>query len=156
MEQSESILYKIMDWIISGTPKSAIIDMIRDELLPGASKSHAEELIQRSKDLMAETVTMDTDQVIKSHLSVYEQIYKWAEDAGETALANKAMKAKERLLSLIQNSKVTVNNKKTININRNITYDINKLTPEEQIEFNQLLDIARIRKPESTETGQDS
>ena len=156
MENTENILHKIMDWVIAGQPRSTIIEMIRDQFPIEVSKSHADELINRAKRLMEETVTVDHEQVIKSHLAVYEEIFSYANSVGETALANKALKSKERLLSLVQNSKVTVNNKKTININRDISYDLNKLTPEEQAEFKSLLNIGYGINPQSTETDQIS
>jgi hypothetical protein len=141
------IIHEIILWICDeGKSKAQIKNLVLDTLA-GLSDEDALDLIDEAFRKIAEIhYTGNNAQVIiESHIAMYEKIYLFFQSIDHAIGMLKAMKGKERLLGLHNDSNKLTLKKSETTINHATSsdlYDLTKLTNGEKYELEQLLEKA--------------
>lgn len=134
-----ALISKVADLLLSGYSKTEIRTLLKfNAPLNILSNVDFDALIEDGKKYLEETVSTDSKQIVTIHIGLYEEIYKYYKSIGHTEGANKAMRAKERLMGMIGKNKVVINKKTDITIHRKIEYDLTRLTPAQKKRYQEL------------------
>jgi hypothetical protein len=135
----KKILDQIVEWTISGKSKGEIKAL----LLKSAEIKEEKvlELIASGIKQIEEITNQDAATTINSHIEIYEQIIKYFEEVKYVPGINKARKAKEKLIGIL-NKKVVVNQNTSTVITRKVEYDLSKLDPVKRKRVEELINKA--------------
>src|SRR4051812_1596184 len=96
----QTIINKTINWSLQGNSRLDLIGLIRTHTGKKLTNIEIDDLIQRSKQVLAESVSTDSNQIINIHVGYYERLYKYFYSISHVDGCNKAMAAKEKLLGM--------------------------------------------------------
>lgn len=138
-EQRRQIVTEVTEAILRG-------DSVREiEVAYAKAYGFTEEyvrtvLIPCTRREIAKTTGQQAQHIVPMHIELYEQIYKFFDEHNQASGKLKAMLYKEKLMGLHKtNNTIEINNKKTTIIEKNFTYDTNKLSNQEKERLSELL-----------------
>lgn len=143
--QKHELNQKVVDGILSGKPKSLIMDIIHDNMPVKLSPTGQVNAYYYAQKWLEENVQMDAATIVSVHMIVYHELMDFFVEVDHVPGVNKCMKAIERLNGLHRETTVAKVNKKTnINVMQEVSYDTkNLLTSVEQARLDLLLNKAR-------------
>lgn len=136
--QKEELYQKVIEWSFAGISRAEIKQMVITSSPAKINENDAIKIIGHAMLRVSEISRQEASVVIANHVETYEKIYKWFESVDCASGVNKALQAKERLLGLLK-KKLTINNKKSTVILREVKYDTSKLSLTEKKRMEQLI-----------------
>jgi hypothetical protein len=136
--QKEELTDKIIDWIVAGHSNVKITDLVQQHSPEQLSKSNAQTVLYYAMNKLEELTKEEVTTVILLHIGYCERIYEYAHEIDNITLMNKAMKHKEDLLKLGIKTTVNVDHKKTTIIEKEVKYNVNRLTAEQNKRLQEL------------------
>ncbi|MBC7948982.1 MAG: hypothetical protein H7Y42_13945 [Chitinophagaceae bacterium] len=132
MTTHKEVIQMTADGMLDGKGRTELRAKIRRE--PAFEYSNDDEcdtIIAQAKALLESTTSLDPRDIISNHILIYEEIFFYARSIGDAGLADKALKAKERLIGLTNQSRVMINKKTNITVHAPVQYDWTRLSSEE-------------------------
>ena len=130
----------MFDMLISGSARSTIVEKCMVDF--NIKRSQALLILKEVLDTVTLFTLSNIDDIVPIHVKRYEDIYSAAEDLGFDKLALKALKAKEQLIGLANDSVEVVINQE--NFIEEYTFDDIVLSKDESSEFNKIMKKAKI------------
>lgn len=142
-EQYRTVVAETMNLILKGNSLQYITNFLNDKYnLP--IKYILDNFLLRVKKDISILVAKEAATIIPMHLELYEELYKYLDENGHSAGKMKALKYKEKLMGLHrENNVLEINKKKTTIIQKEVSYDVSRLTSDEVKRFNYLLEKAQ-------------
>lgn len=140
--KNEMLLSKIFFWMAEGHSKGEIKKLIKS-YLPALSERNITNILDKAILKIEELSKQDIPVIVSLHLANYERIYEYFKSINHAQGMNKALRAKEKLLGLLKEKKLVINQNKTTIIEKTVEYDVSKLSPEKQKRLEYLLNKAK-------------
>lgn len=142
--QEQEAINKIIQWRIDGIGSKEIEEKILKEYKElNLGQSNIDKIKRKSLDALEEISKEDAEIVVSIHVGWYEEIFKYFNKINYSAGIRKAMRGKEKLLGLLKEPKLTINQKINKTITREVDYDLSKLPEDKKVRLNQLLNKAK-------------
>jgi len=148
-QQELEVCVVIRDAIVEGKSRSELVEDIHTSY-PTLSVPHVQNLIQNTINVLSLNV-FDPDELqnlVNVHVDRYEQSYQWFKRMDDFSGMQAALFSKERLLGYHRReTKIEVeqqNNQVIVELNVDTEYDFSKLTKEEKIVLDELLNRVRV------------
>jgi hypothetical protein len=139
--QKDELTEKVINWMVDGYSNIQITKLIQEHSPVELSQSNAFNVLYYARDVLEEITKEDVGTAIILHIGIYEEGYHYFKSIDNVPGMNRALKCKEDLVKLGVQHTVNVNQNKTTIIEKEVVYNLNKLTPEEQKELQELSKI---------------
>ena len=140
--QKEKLINSVIIWIMDGIHKGKIFEMISSHSPVKVNAVEANQLLAEAILKFGERIHQKDLETINCHVDNCERIHDYFKKVDNALAKNKALKHKERLIGVLKGIKLVINHTKITTIEPDVQYDLNKLTPEERKELDELLKIA--------------
>lgn len=143
-EERRKCLIKYADKVLNGVEVGDIIDQIRFEFnIPSDKRTYAFTFLSQVRDYIAESVAENNEEIVKTHVILYEEIYRRFRWLRFEKGALKTLKQKEKLLGMLPETtkEFVINNQVNVDqsIQQDLKYDYSKLSDKEVERMNYLL-----------------
>lgn len=141
-EEKRQVVTEVMDRMLGGEG----LKDLQDHLIStyGFNRITANTFLLEVKDEAGRIVSQQAEHIIPTHLDIYEEVFRYFDGVDFIPGKLKAMRFKEKLMGLHKEDRtVEINNKQTTIIEKQVSYDTNKLNQKEQSRLNELLKKAK-------------
>lgn len=136
--QKEELTDKIIEWIVAGHSNIKIKDLIKENSPVELTDSNAFSALYYAMSKLEELTKEEVSTVILLHTGHCEQIYEYFHSIDNVTGMNKTMKHKEDLMRLGAKITVNVDQKKTTIIEKEVRYNLDRLSVEKRNRLQQL------------------
>lgn len=130
--QQVNLEYDVCGYIIQGLSRTEIIEKIQTAY-PKLSSHNADNIYSNAKEAIVNRTATEAEKVVDLHVRWYEMIWRGFDELDMVPGKIAALKQKEKILGLLKEENVVrINNEFNIHMKVKPSYDMNKLTSEEQ------------------------
>lgn len=139
-QHKREAIVKYSQLILKGDGLSTLTEELEKEF--GFNQNQCAAFLSNVRDVIAEVTAESNEQVVQTHIEIYEDIFRRFDRLGHAKGKMKVLEQKEKLLKLYEDetNEVVVNTQNNIMIETH--YDVAKLTEEQKQRFQYLISKA--------------
>lgn len=141
--QQVNLEYDVCGYIIQGLSRTEILEKIQSAY-PNLTVHNADNVYYNAKEAIVNRVATEVEKVVDLHVRWYETIWRGFDELDMVPGKLAALRQKEKILGLMKEENVVkINNEFNIHIKSKPSYDLNKLSPEEQVRMEKYLKLVK-------------